>query len=148
MLKCGMRLAMFLCAVVLCAADSPIGLIKSTAGDVVIIRENRQEACKEGARLLVGDTIRTGPGATAGVMLFDGTRLAIAEKSELVLRRFLFEPSESKFAIGLQILRGIVVYISGKIGRLSPQSVEIQTPVGMIGTRGTTVAIRLEGVAP
>src|SRR5690606_32438727 len=38
------------------------------------------------------------------------------------------------------VLRGMFVFTSGLIGRDDPDDVEIDTPVGSIGIRGTTIA--------
>jgi hypothetical protein len=37
-----------------------------------------------------------------------------------------------------------MAYISGKIAELSPGAVRLETPVGVLGMRGTHAAIRLE----
>jgi hypothetical protein len=38
-----------------------------------------------------------------------------------------------------------MVYVSGKIAQFSADSVKVETPVGVVGLRGTEVAISLEG---
>jgi hypothetical protein len=130
------------------AAEPAIGVVKSARGEVVLLRETKPAPLTEGLRLLVGDIIRTQPGATAGIILLDGTRLAIGEKTELKLSDFQFEPSARKYGLILQVLNGILVYVSGKIARFSPGSVEIRTPAGIVGTRGTSVAMKIEAVTP
>lgn len=133
---------------VVAAAEPAIGIVKSSQGDVVLLRESKPQPLTEGLRLMVGDTIRTPHGATAGVILIDGTRLAIGEKTELKLSDFQFEPSAGKYGLIVQVLNGILIYVSGKISRLSPGSVEIRTPVGIVGTRGTAVAVKIEAGTP
>ena len=46
----------------------------------------------------------------------------------------------------MKMLKGTFVYISGAIGRLSPDSVRLETPSSIIGTRGTKVLIEVKGV--
>jgi hypothetical protein len=126
------------------AAEVQAGVVKTVRGEAQIIRETKAERCAEGAHLLAGDVIRTQAGASVGVILLDGTRLAIGENSEVVLKRYLFEPAADKYSLIVDIMRGICVYVSGKIGRLAPKAVEIQTPAGILGTRGTALAVKLE----
>jgi hypothetical protein len=42
--------------------------------------------------------------------------------------------------------RGAMVYVSGKIAQFSPGSVSVETPVGVLGLRGTEFAVALDGV--
>lgn len=127
------------------AEEVRAGVVKTVRGEAVIVRETRPERCTEGAALLPGDIIRTQSGAGVGVILLDGTRLAIGESSEVALKGYLFDPPADKYSLILNVMRGIVVYVSGKIGRLAPKAVEIQTPAGILGTRGTTLAVKIEG---
>lgn len=128
--------------------QGPAGVLKSVKGEVSISRAGMPVEAKLGARLEAGDVIRTGSQASVGMAMLDGTRLALGEKSELKIERFLYEPAESKLGLSLELIRGIFVYISGKIAKLSPQSVEIKAPAGVVGTRGTALAIRAEGTTP
>jgi hypothetical protein len=36
------------------------------------------------------------------------------------------------------------VYVSGKIAKLAPDAVRLETPAAIVGVRGTTVAVRVE----
>ena len=46
----------------------------------------------------------------------------------------------------LRLVRGVMVYVSGKVCQFfSADSVKVETPVGVVGLRGTEVAISLEG---
>lgn len=129
-------------------ADPEIGLAKTVKGAPEIIRGNTASPCTENMKLRAGDSVRTPANASVGILLFDGTRLAVGEKSELSIKQFVFEPAEGKFALLVAIKSGVVAYYSGKIGKLSPSSVEIQSPVGMIGTRGTRLAAKIEAKQP
>ncbi|MEZ4604989.1 MAG: hypothetical protein R2861_16775 [Desulfobacterales bacterium] len=44
------------------------------------------------------------------------------------MKNFVFNPKEEKFAVFVKkMLKGTFVYISGAIGRLSPDSVKLET---------------------
>ena len=94
--------------------------------------------------LLETDTVRTAAASRAGLILQDGTRLALDPDTSLTLTRFEYDPGQQKLGLILELLRGTAAYISGKISQLAPKSVEIKTPVGMLGLRGTEVIISLD----
>lgn len=130
------------------AAEPQAGVVKTVRGDTVIVRKNTPLRCTEGAHVFPGDMIRTQAGASAGVILLDGTRLAVGENSEVVIQDYMFDPPANKYSLIVNIVRGICVYVSGKMGRLAPKAVEIQTPTGVLGTRGTALAVKVESEWP
>jgi len=40
-------------------------------------------------------------------------------------------------------MRGVAVYASGQIAKLSPDAVRLETPAAIVGVRGTTVGLRV-----
>jgi hypothetical protein len=94
--------------------------------------------------LMQGDVLVTGAGGRLGAILKDGTRFSMGPETELKIDRFLYDPAGSKFGLVLAMLRGIAVFISGKLSEFSPESVRVETPVGIVGLRGTKFAIGLE----
>ena len=40
-------------------------------------------------------------------------------------------------------MRGVAVYVSGRMAKLAPDSIRLETPSGIVGVRGTTVAVRV-----
>lgn len=126
------------------AADPIAGVVKSVTGTVVIQRGDQSIQVVEGMHLLEKDTVRTAAASRAGLILQDGTRLALDPDTSLTLTRFEYDPGQQKLGLILELLRGTAAYISGKISQLAPKSVEIRTPVGMLGLRGTEVIISLD----
>ena len=53
---------------------------------------------------------------------------------------------EGQLALALKVVRGVVAYVSGHIAKLSPDAVRIETPSAILGVRGTTLAMRIDGV--
>jgi hypothetical protein len=43
------------------------------------------------------------------------------------------------------MVKGTFVYLSGVIGKLSPESIRLETPVGTIAIRGTRFAAKIAG---
>lgn len=126
------------------AQDQWVGSIKSVEGAATVWRGRQPLRAKEGMHLMQDDLILTGMGGRLGAILKDGTRFSLGPETELRIDRFVYNPAESKFGLILAMLRGIAVFISGKLAEFSPESVRVETPVGIVGLRGTSFAITLE----
>jgi hypothetical protein len=122
-----------------------VGSVKIVRGDASIHRGAQVIPAVEGVHLLAHDSLRTSAAGSLGITLQDGTRVSLGPNTSLDIDRFTYEPVEGHFAVLLRLTRGVLAYISGKIAQFSPGSIQIETPVGIVGLRGTEVAISLEG---
>jgi len=123
---------------------SAAGRIKLAAGSVTIVRASAPLAAQAGQTLFEGDVLRTGPDGRVGVTLKDDTRVSLGPSSEVRLDRFRYAPAERQLGVVLQIARGVVAYVSGRIAKLAPDTIRIETPSAILGVRGTTLAIRVD----
>ena len=142
-----MRVALFVFCLASSArgAETIAGTVKTALGSAVIHRGTETIPIREGMHLLVNDVLQTSGDGRLGVMLQDGTRISLGPTSEVRIDRFVYEPANGKFGLLLRLARGVLAYVSGKIAQLSPESVGVQTPVGLIGLRGTHFAVSIEG---
>ena len=143
-------LVLVLCALLATAfsvqAENPrrsIGLVKTVTGDASIQRDGRLIAAQPGNSLLEGDVLLTGAKGTMGVILRDDTILSLGSSTETRLEQFTFEPAEHKLGMVVRVAKGIIGYLSGKISKLSPGSVRLETPVATLGVRGTYLLARI-----
>jgi hypothetical protein len=127
------------------AADTPVGNVKTLKGHASIIRNGTPLEAKTGADLFRNDSLKTGADASMSVVFRDDTLISVGPSSELAINEFQFSPAEGKFSFVARLLKGTSAYVSGLIGKLSPQSVRFETPVANIGIRGTKFAVKLEG---
>ena len=125
-------------------ADPPIGVVKVVKGEAFVQRGDQALPARDGMRLAEGDLLRTGPDGRLGVLLRDDTRLSLGPDSEIRIDRFAFAPAQGNLALVLRMLRGAATYVSGKLAKLSPEAVRVETPVGIVGIRGTQFAARIE----
>ncbi len=44
----------------------------------------------------------------------------------------------------LRFVRGVTAYVSGRLAKLAPDSIRLETPSAIVGVRGTTLAIRVQ----
>jgi hypothetical protein len=126
------------------ASDTPAGSIKTANGTTTIIRNMAPIVAKSGTRVFRNDSLKTGPDGSMAIVFRDDTLLSIGPNSEVAINEFLFSPAEGKLSIVTRLLRGTAAYMSGIIGKLSPQSVRFETPVANIGVRGTMFAVKVE----
>ena len=146
-----MRIAILIvCALLACATaasaqdERPIGLVKTASGEAVILRGGRSLAAQPGSTLMLGDLLSTGTSGTLGVILRDDTVLSLGPSSQTRIERFAFDPAQVNLGMVLRVTRGLIEYLSGKISKLAPGSVRIETPVATLGIRGTHLLARIE----
>ena len=120
------------------------GSVKKVTGNVMLRRGGASMPANEGMHILPHDVFETPAGGSVGIILQDGTRVAMGANTTS-RSTFVYEPSEGKLGLLLRLVRGVMVYVSGKIAQFSADSVKVETPVGVVGLRGTEVAISLEG---
>ena len=126
------------------AQSSAAGRIDRLAGTAVILRAGAEVPLKAGDSVLETDVLRTGPDGRIGVTLRDDTRLSLGPASEVRLEKFLYSPSEGKIGLALRVVRGLVAYVSGRIAKIAPDAVRLETPAAIVGVRGTTLVIQAE----
>jgi len=148
-MKTTVTVALLLSALCLPAVAGPavagetIGVVRTVSGAATVTRGEKTEPATQGLKIMTGDTLGTGPDGSLGVILRDDSSLSIGPGSRLVLRSFLFSPSEGKFDLETRITRGTMAYLSGLIGKLAPEKARFETPTATIGIRGTRFAVRV-----
>ena len=120
------------------------GRIKSVAGSAVIVRSGSASPARVGALVYESDTLRTGTDGQLAVTLRDETRLSMGPNTEITVSAFTFAPAEGHLSMVLRIARGALSYVSGRIAKLMPEAVRLETPTSVIGVRGTHALIRVE----
>lgn len=124
------------------SAQEVIGIVRNSAGEATITRGGENLAAAEGTKLFAGDTLSTGPDGSLGIILRDDSTLSLGPGSSFVIQKFLFSPAEKKYGLLARLTRGTMAYLSGLVGKLSPESVRFETPTASIGVRGTYFAVK------
>lgn len=130
------------------ADDETIGVVRNCTGESVVTRGEKAYPAAPGMKLFAGDTLSTGPGGSMGAILRDNSSLSLGPASRVAISDFRFSPAEGKLGLLVRISRGTMAYLSGLIGKLSPQSARFETPVATIGIRGTRFAVKVGEPAP
>lgn len=123
---------------------SAAGRIKVASGSAFIVRQGAAIPAQVGQVVFEADGLRTGADGSIGVTLKDDTRVSIGPSSELRLERFVYAPADGGLGLVLKFMRGVAAYVSGRIAKLAPDSIRLETPAAIVGVRGTTLAIRVQ----
>lgn len=120
---------------------SPVGEVQEISGEATVTRTNGvSEVLSLGSPIYQGDVIETAADGAVNIMFSDESSFAISNSAKLAIDEFVFDPSTQSGETDVSVLRGMFVFTSGLIGRDDPDDVNIETPVGSIGIRGTTIA--------
>jgi hypothetical protein len=114
-----------------------IGNVKSIKGNALIVHDAKQIKAYPGMMLHEGDQILTNSSSAVGIIFVDGTVMTIDENSDLFLNKYVFNPINREYDFDVFLKKGSTVYNSGRLGKLSPDSVKVRTPKATIGIRGT-----------
>lgn len=126
------------------AEEEHVALIKSVSGSVKVLRQTASLDAQAGTTLQVADRLQAGPDATAAIVFLDGTLLTLGNGADVQLRDYLFEPKSSRYGFSLYLTKGSAIYSSGKIGKVAPDTVKIETPTATIGVRGTRFLVQAQ----
>jgi hypothetical protein len=127
------------------AADDAIGIVKVATGETVVERGGETGAIVAGDSVFRHDALSTGEGSSLGVTFKDNTRVSLGPNSTYAVTEFTFEPAEEEYSFLTRLTRGTLLYVSGVIAKLAPETVAIETPTASIGVRGTRFLVRVGG---
>jgi len=118
------------------------GRIKVSSGSAFIVRAGASVPAQAGQVIYESDTLRTGTDGRVGITLKDDTRVSLGPSSEVRLDRFAYAPSEGQLGLVLRLVRGVAAYVSGRLAKLAPDSIRLETPAAIVGVRGTSLLLR------
>lgn len=87
-----------------------------------------------GSDVYFNETIRTDDTSRVRLQFLDETQLYIAQASEVVLDRFVFDPGQTTGDFAVSLVRGTFRFVTGLQDNSAYQ---VETPVATIGVRGT-----------
>ena len=126
------------------AAGDHVALFKNVTGKVSVVRDGARLDAVPGTTLFISNRLVSAPGASAGITFKDGTLLTLGPATELLVRDYAFEPRQARYAFSVYLAQGTAVYSSGRIGKLAPESVQVDAPQSFVAVRGTRFIIHAE----
>lgn len=131
-------------------AGAQAGVAAAVRGNVTLVAAAPQqtrvavgENVRSGDPIFLGDTIETGPGAGLQIMLMDETIFTIGPDAALIIDEFVYDPDTSAGKVTASVLKGAFRFVSGRVAKEEPRNMNVKTPVGTIGIRGTSAAGRV-----
>ena len=127
------------------AAETPAGYLDAVQGEVTATHPNlgRRTLGLED-KVYAHDLVATGPGAAARIVFRDKSVLEIKESSQVSLADFSFEAKGEK-AMTVKFAVGVFRMITGEIVKANPDKFKVESPLSVIGIRGTDFASRVGG---
>ena len=137
--------AIIFCGPLLAAAKTEaVGIVKTVAGDAVIVRKAGTMKAEVNTPLKLGDVVKTGPASSIGLILEDDTVVSMGPSGEIAIDDFVFDPAEAQLSMVVRMIRGSFSFLSGQIAKLAPENVHLETPDATIGMRGTRLLVKVE----
>lgn len=121
------------------AAD--IGQIKNSKGTVTIERGSQSLPAEPGVRLQASDVVRTGRDGSVGITMTDNSLLSAGPNSVLSLDRYEFDSTTNQGRFDASLRRGTLAVVSGRLAKQSPDAMTINTPLAILGVRGTEFVV-------
>ncbi|GAV20946.1 FecR protein [Mariprofundus micogutta] len=126
------------------AESSHVAIVKNVSGSVEVLRHEKSMPATPGMQLMRKDKIVSGQESQAGIVFVDGTLITVGSSTEIEVKKYLFEPRESKYGFSVYVKKGSAIYSSGKLGKLAPDSVNLKTPRATVGIRGTRFIVKVD----
>ena len=126
------------------ADTSSIGTIKTIKGEVTVVRNAAPTPVHIGDLLYPEDILQTGTNSSTGIIFEDNTLLSLGPDTEIIISDYVFVPEKGLFSMIIQMAKGTASYISGIIGKQSPEAVAFITPDATISIRGTQFLVKVD----
>ena len=121
------------------AETTTVGAVDKVQAQVDATQSGQTRALVINSDVYFRDRCHSGEGARLQATLKDGTQLTLGENATLVVDEFIYDPSSSRGELSIRVVKGAFLYVGGRIEGVNGAKVQIRTPVGAIGLRGTTV---------
>lgn len=143
MIRLAVLLVMAAMAVPAWAAD-PVGYVQTVSGEAhVVDTGGAARAAAVDMAIMPEETLRTGMGGQMQVMFIDRSILAMGEDSEIAVLDAYSPDGEGSLA--MRFFRGTARVLTSEILSRNPEAFTMETPLGLIGIRGTEFGLFLDG---
>lgn len=115
---------------------SAIGIITAVLGHVTVLDSAGTFDAVEGTPVKLGDTIETGEESGVKILFDDDSLFSLGDNTSVVISEFIYTPQERKSISNITKgkMRAII-----KGGQSRNSEIEIKTPNGVAGIKGTTL---------
>ena len=121
-----------------------IGFIKTVQAEATLLIDGNPTQALPGMPLHTGFVLKTGDSGSMGVTLQDNTMMSFGPNTVFVVDEYVFSPTQGNFKLLATLSKGTLQYISGVIAKLKPEAIQVKTPSGIIGVRGTRFLAKVD----
>jgi len=123
------------------SAPAPAGKVDDLAGQAVAqTGQDQPRKLAKGAAVYASDVISTPTASDKARIAFeDGSVLEVGPESSVALKDFSFdETGKDKSSQVIAMGKGMFRFVTGKVVAQNPDNLKIESPLSVIGIRGTT----------
>jgi hypothetical protein len=119
-------------------AETRIGIASSIKPNADGVVGANSQTLSPGSELYANETVRTGNLGQADLVFVDKTNLTVGPTSEVLLDKFVYDPTGAQGKVVLQMTRGAFRFVTGTQDH---RAYAVNTPYGSLGVRGTVVEV-------
>lgn len=124
------------------ASDNTVGFVRAVKGVAMAeTQAGQSRPLQRNAEIFINDQITTGDRSFVVITFKDESVVTVRPKSEFKVEEFLFDQNSKKATLNLT--KGGLRIITGKISKNQPENYRLKTPVASMGVRGTKFDARL-----
>lgn len=113
-----------------------IGTVSRIQKSAVAMQDALPRILKAGSDIQLGDVISTGKGARVEIIMSDGAKLTLGERTHFVVQEYVISQGGNNAV--MRLLEGAFKVTSGKLMQSADASFVVNTNTATIGIRGTT----------
>ena len=125
------------------AANQPIGTVDTATGSVWVLRaDGSRVELQPGDPVFQGDVLEIGEDGSVGLVFIDDTVFSLDSDGRMVLDEMIFDPTTGEGESAFTVVQGVFSFVSGQVAKSGDEAMVVNTPVAIIGIRGTQVAVK------
>ncbi|MEE8189919.1 MAG: FecR family protein, partial [Kiloniellales bacterium] len=127
------------------AAATEIGTVEEVQGTVTATgADGLKLPLSAGSSVFQGDVLETPSDGAVNIVFIDGTTFSLGGDAKMVLDELIYDASSDTGSSLMSVVTGTFVFITGQVAKTGPDAMQVRTPSGTIGIRGTKVGCNLE----
>lgn len=122
------------------AQSANIGVNAAIKGDVTI--QTAEETAKQAVvkdKVYLGQKINAEKLSSLQILLKDETVFTVGPECEMTIDKYVYDPDKNNNSLTANVSKGMFRFMSGNVSKQGAEAVNITTPVGSMGVRGTIV---------
>lgn len=121
------------------AAEEAAGMVVALRGSSVA---QNTRVLEQGSPVYAGEVIVADEKSFVVIRLTDGSKLTVRPGSTVEIRTYTYDGGDDD-TVDINLLKGGLRVVTGAISKHSPERYTIETPVALMGVRGTEFSIHL-----